>query len=369
MTKNINTENLHNSIIRPNTKFKKPERLFKYDNLRGFAIILVVFFHVLDSFFQFPFYRSLGQISLVIAMPLLFFISGYFSKVDENTQIKAFNGLFIPFVLFCTLWIAFSFFVFGSDLPKTPYLVPAAGLWYLITLFFMRSFLPVFTKIKHVFWIMVALALLIGLVSLKSNFLGILKGLYYLPIFMLGYYFKNSDDYLNSINVKLKNILLKLRDFIVNNKLLIIIFLGLFLLALSFIFSDFPKNFFSFEKGYVQLDLGKKIGMLMRTLTLFSSIIIVILLTYLMPNKKTFLTKIGVNSLAIYILHFYFTRSLKNFFLDSSLGQFLFTNSYLAFLYVIIVTAFIVFILSRDIVTIYMKKFIDFFVNLVVKPN
>lgn len=233
----------------------------------------------------------------------------------------------------------------------------------------MRSFLPVFAKIKHVFWIMVALALLIGLISLKSNFLGILKGFYYLPIFMLGYYFRNSDDYLNSINVKLKNILLKLRDFIVNNKVLIIIFLGLFLLALSFIFSDFPSGFFSFEKGYTQLDLGKKIGMLMRILTLFSSIIIVILLTYLMPNKKTFLTKIGVNSLAIYILHFYFTRSLKNFFLDSSLGQFLFTNPYLAFLYVTIVTVFIVFILSRDIVTIYMKKFIDFFVNLVVKPN
>ncbi|WP_225369629.1 acyltransferase family protein [Methanobrevibacter arboriphilus] len=89
---------------------KKSQRLFKYDNLRGFAIILVVFFHVLDSFFQFPFYRPLGQITLVIAMPLLFFISGYFSKVDENTQIKAFKGLFIPFILFCTLWIAFSFF-------------------------------------------------------------------------------------------------------------------------------------------------------------------------------------------------------------------------------------------------------------------
>lgn len=216
---------------------------------------------------------------------------------------------------------------------------------------------------------MVSLALLIGLISLQSNFLGLLKGFYYLPFFMLEYYFRKSNEYLSSINAKLKNIFLKLSEFILNNKLLILLSLLLFLVGLTLIFSNFPSNFFSFEKGHVQLDLGKKIGILMRLLTLFSSIIILILLNYLMPDKKTFLTKIGINSLAIYILHFYFTISLKTFFLDSSIGQFISTNPCLIAIYVIIVTIFIVSILSRDFVTIYMKKFIVCFVNLIIKTK
>lgn len=173
-----------NSSAAEQSHSNNADRLFKYDNLRGFAIILIVFFHLSNTIPQFPFHKSIGQIILLVALPILFFVSGYFSKVGENTEIKAFKGLFIPYILFCTLWIIFTFFVFGSGLPKTPYLVPAVGLWYLITLFFMRSFLSIFVKIKHVFWTMVAIALLIGLISLKSNFLGMLKGFYYLPIFI-----------------------------------------------------------------------------------------------------------------------------------------------------------------------------------------
>lgn len=54
--------------------------------------------------------------------------------------------------------------------------------------------------------------------------------------------------------------------------------------------------------------------MFLRLITIAASIIVAILLNYLMPNKEMFLTKIGMNSLAVYVLHFYFTRSLKTFF-------------------------------------------------------
>ncbi|OQD59385.1 acetyltransferase [Methanobrevibacter arboriphilus JCM 13429 = DSM 1125] len=347
----------------------KNTRIFKYDNLRGLGILLVVFFHLLNSFFNFPIYKSIGQLIVIIAMPIIFFVSGYFSKVDENTQIKAFSGILIPYFLFCTLWIIFTFIVFGWDLPKTPYLLPSAGLWYLLTLFLMRSFLPVFVRIKHIFWIMIAGSLLIGLISYSSNFLSIFKTVYYLPLFMLGYYFKNSEYYLSELDSRISSVFLKVRNFIVSNKIITFVFLILFLIALSFIFADFPKNFFSFDISYDDLGIGDKLGMFLRLITIAASIIVAILLNYLMPNKEMFLTKIGMNSLAVYVLHFYFTRSLKTFFLGSSLGDIVSNNPYLAIIYVIIATLVITFILSRDFVTKSINKVINLFVKLLVKTS
>lgn len=56
-------------------------------------------------------------------MSPMFFISGYFTKIDENVEIKSFKGILIPYILFATLWILFKLFVFDSTLPKNPYFV------------------------------------------------------------------------------------------------------------------------------------------------------------------------------------------------------------------------------------------------------
>jgi len=365
----FNMFNINSSKVAENqpSPEKNVGRLIKFDNLKGLAIIFVVCFHSLNSFFHVPFYRIFGHLIAFFSLPLFFFVSGYFSKVDENTQIKAFKGIFIPYIVFCTLAAIF-LYIFESKLPGIPYLVPATGLWFLISLFLMKTFLPLFVKIKNVFWILIACALLIGLIPIEIKFLGLLKTIYYLPFFMIGYYFKNSNDYLKSKSKKIKDILLKLKNIILTNKKLIFIFLILFLVILAFIFSDFPNSFFSFEKGYAQLKIGTIKGMLLRLLTIFSSIIVVILLTYLMPNKQTFLTKVGLNSLAVYVLHFYFTKVLQEFFLKTDLGSHLFNNPILAILYVVIVTTVVVFITSRNVVSAYMNKFLGFFVKILVKP-
>ncbi|MEA4957118.1 hypothetical protein SDC9_17011 [bioreactor metagenome] len=350
-----------------NDKVKKV-RLLKYDNLRGLGILLVVLFHLMNPFSSVPFYGAIAKSSMIIIMPVIFFVSGYFSKVDENTEIKAFKGIFIPYIFFCTLWIIFTVIVLGSNIPKMPYIVPARGLWYLLTLFLMRLFLPIFVRIKHFFWIMIAGSLLIGLVTFGSNIFAFTKFIYYLPLFMLGYYFKNSDYYLNTINPKLKGLFLKIKDFFVNYKLITFGILALLLISLTFVFRTYPSGFFSFELSYSQLDLGNKIGMLMRLLVLLASLFAVILMNYLMTDKETFLTKIGKNSLAVYVLHFYFTRILDIYFIHSDLGSFLLDNPYLAGVYIVITALIITYVLSRDFITNILNKIFDIISKIFIKP-
>lgn len=348
---------------------EKPKRLFKYDNLKGLAIILVVMFHLINPFTEFGIYNSLRQLIAIVAMPLLFFISGYFSKVTENSEEKAFRKIFIPYIIFDTLWILFTVIILGSDFPSFPYIIPARGLWYLLILFWLRLFLPIIAKIKHVLWITIALAILIALISFDNNFLAFAKGLYYAPFFILGFYFKNPDIYLKNINSNIKNTLFKIKDFIIKHK---IIMLAVFLILsalVMIIVKGFPSGFFSFEHSYVQLKIGRKIGMLMRLFTILVGFAFIIILNYIMTDKKTFLTKLGANSLAIYILHFYITRLLDIYVIHSEIGDFIRSNILFSSIYAIAVASIILFVLSRDSISLAINKLTSYFENLIMTSS
>ncbi|KZX16033.1 acyltransferase family protein [Methanobrevibacter cuticularis] len=339
-------------------KLKIKDRINKYDNLKGLAIILVVLGHILVSFENYSIYYSLRDIIFVFHMPIFFFVAGYFSKTSYSSRIKAFKSLIIPFFLFGAFYYIFRFFLDG-DIPTAPFVIPPRGLWFLLSLFLMKLFLPIFKKVKHMFWISLALALIIGIFDLTNNIMGLTKTLCFLPSFLLGYYFKNSYEYLNDLKPTCRNILLKVRDFIVNNKKLILLFLILCLLAVTYLTNGFSHQNFIFELSYHEMDLGNTIGMLMRLFIISAGLIITLLLTYLMTNKKTFLTKIGRNSLAIYILHFYFIKFSQIFISKTSIGNLIESNVFFIAIYLSIVVGLIVAILSRDFVSKTIKELID----------
>jgi fucose 4-O-acetylase-like acetyltransferase len=81
----------------------------------------------------------------------------------------------------------------------------------------------------------------------------------------------------------------------------------------------------------------------------------------LMINKKMFLTKIGTNSLAIYILHFCFVGLLNEYFMTTEIGLFIKQDIFLSMVYSAIVVASIIFLLSRDKITKYLGLIIKSF--------
>ena len=66
---------------------KVKERINKYDNLRGLAMILIVFGHLNYSKVLGPF----NPLLFMIDLPVLFFVAGYFSKIDIDQPAKSFN--------------------------------------------------------------------------------------------------------------------------------------------------------------------------------------------------------------------------------------------------------------------------------------
>lgn len=352
------------------------KRLNKYDNLKGLAIIFIVFLHISNPFSHFPIRGDLTLLIVPICMSIFFFVSGYFTKVDENTQIKAFKQILIPFIIFTVTWIAYSFILFGTNLPKFPFLFPTVGLWYLLALFWLRSFLPILIKIKYMLIIAIILGLLVGLVNFPDHmgdFLAIGRTFGYMPIFLIGYYFKNSEEYYKSMNPtlssKLKPFFIKLSKTIKENKKIVFVVLIGILILLFILYQDVPVKFLQYKASYNSFDYGKKIGMLMRLFVILSSIAVVIIISYLIPNKKTFLTKLGRNSLSIYILHFYFASMSRKIFLKTDIGLTILHDPFLAMTYSVLLSAIVLFILSRDVIEKYMRKLIEVIGNFLIKDE
>ena len=76
---------------------KTKPRINRFDNLRGLAIFLIVFGHMAFStkFFSIDFLHSFVYL---FHLAILFFVSGYFSKVDLKQPIKLFKRLLIPYI-------------------------------------------------------------------------------------------------------------------------------------------------------------------------------------------------------------------------------------------------------------------------------
>ena len=324
-------------------------RDLKFDNLRGLAIILVVFGHFISSCFMFFTFDVVYTAIYLFHMPLFIFISGYFSKVAPDSNFKALKNIFIPFLLFDTLWIISAFLIDGN-LARTMYIIPGFGLWYLLSLFFWRTFLPAASRIKYVFWFSIALALFIGTIDFKTNFLAISRTLCFFPVFLFGYYFKDLKE-----------------KFTFNKYLAAGAFVALLISATLF-FAPKTKELLLFRVSYVGMNIGNLEGIILRLIVISVGILCCIFLFNVMTSKKTFLTKMGRNSLAIYVLHLYFVTYLP--YVLNYLGfKFVFESYLFSSIYVILGATIVLFILSRDIVSDGVNNLTDAAVKILIKDE
>ena len=81
-------------------EIKTVGRINRFDNLKGFAILLIVFGHLCFIYDKNNLVYLLRNFVYLVHLPIFFFVSGYFSKIGPNEPIKAFKRLLVPYILF-----------------------------------------------------------------------------------------------------------------------------------------------------------------------------------------------------------------------------------------------------------------------------
>lgn len=322
------------------------QRLHKYDNLKGFAIILIVLGHML-FLLNFPSVKFIRYFISIFHLPIFFFVAGYFSKIGPDETKKSFKRLIIPYLIVCTLYTIFLYLIGSKTQPL--FIYPTMAMWFLVALFFMKTFLPVVDNLKFPVLTSFVVALLIGFIDIDPYILGITRFFAFYPVFLIGFYYK---DY----KIIFCNKYRKLTE-LGNNKYYVII-LGIVTLAMcAFVAKYFPPKIIVLAEHYAH-----PTELILRFIVLVLGIGVTLILNYLASNKEYFLTKIGKNSMAVYLIHPSIVTSIQNV-VSSVLKQ----NLILYLSFSIIVSLIIVFILSRDIVTTSLNKLFDFTYNLFFK--
>ena len=283
----------------------------------------------------------------ISALPIFFFVAGYFSKTTPDQPLKNFKRLIIPYIIFTILFKLFSVCFTGKVYLNSIFIQTEIGLWFLLVLFFMKILLPIIDKFRFPLLISIICALLAGFIDVSPNLLGLTRFMGYLPIFVLGFYYENYKEKFYSFKPKLYEFYKKHFKFIFCISLIIIVFI-INIISHKFMLFKYPYE------GNILFEIIKT------AIIIIVEMVFVILLTELMTNDHTFLTKFGKNSMAVYLLHIFFLIINKKVSVLNGV------NDMVAIPMTFILVFAVVFIFSRDFFTNCLNKLTNFVAKLII---
>lgn len=275
------------------------QRDYYFDNGKFLLIFFVVFGHFIRSFIDESLLsRALYNTIYTFHMPAFVLISGYFAKPVMNKEKlgKLTRRLLIPYLIFQTIYSVFYHFLLNEPFDLN-YLYPEWSLWFLLSLFSWHLLLPIFARWHPVLSLSIAISAGVGIgyLDFSGSFLSLARTFVFLPFFLLGYYLK--------------------RDFfrILHSKKLIFPAFNVILVTF-FLFYAFPEFDFHWlfgSKLYGEMEILLVSPALQRmTLYLLSTVMIFSFFVFV-PEKQYRFTRIGKNTLYVYLLHGFFIRLFR----------------------------------------------------------
>ena len=268
---------------------KNKERDYFFDNLKFILISLVVIAHFISPLGNIFIIRFIYRYIYIFHMPAMLFISGYFSKsiVKDGKLVK--NKIFNYILIYTIFQIIYTFLNKG----RFSIYQSQMGLWYLQCLILYQMILPIFTRIKSKYSILISiiLSLLVGMDIYASHTASLSRVLVFLPFFIVGFYLD-------------KNTIIKLYKNKFNKILAVFVFVLIGILLFNYINKfDWILNLTSGKVSYSAMKMSNIEGILFRTMWLIFAFMLIFSLIILTPKSKNVFSKMGSRTLQIYLLH------------------------------------------------------------------
>lgn len=330
------------------------KRDYQIDNIRGILLFLVVFGHALELLkISSPITAYVYNFIYMFHMPVFIFITGFLAKNVEKGRQSAFRQLFIPFLLFNSIWnliqvISMRIVEIPLDSPASfSFLNPGWALWFILALFLWKTLLPDLLKIKNIFAVVLVVGIFSRLFTEFNIFLSLSRFLVFSPYFIGGYLFNRAGlDKFRKIKWYIPALII----------IAVLIFNYFFTFhtqyPTEFLWADRSFSFFS-QSTLVSIFLGSILYVVG-----FSFVVVFIKFT---PMRKSRLSKVGRNSFPSYILHTYFIGTISFVLLQ--------LNATIQFIALFIISALLTLLLSTDFVTKYFNLLLSKVDHLFFKKN
>jgi len=282
------------------------ERDYSIDIIRGILMILVVLGHGLEFLRkENGFTAFLYNFIYFFHMPVFVFITGFLSKNIKKGRNRAVQTYFVPFLLFNIIWsvitLLSSYFTDTSKLNSNAsayftFFTPGWALWFMLSVFLWKIFLPDIVRIKNAFVVTLIIGLLSGLFVEFGAFMSLARTITFLPYFLAGYYC--SSDHITNIRSKSK--LWSILVFLAGG-LITYIYGNVLKLPSEMLWGDRSYN------HYIEQMLPALLITMVRYIVGFAFIFA--LINVIRGNNKVF-AKIGANTLSVYFMHTYLVGPL-----------------------------------------------------------
>ena len=261
------------------------------DNIKGILIFTVVFAHFLFNY-SLKHTNSLSHkiVNFIYCfhMPSFIFWSGFFSKSSNSRGFQNITKLTLIYVIFN---YSHGFILYEYKKINFNFYYPYNSYWYLLCLIYWRFSIQYFANQYFPITISFIISILVGFWKEIDSVFSIKRTFSFYPYFLLGYKFPK--QYLENI-IKLR------RKFYYFSLLLflLVIFISLkYLIVIEVSHSMMCNNYINYKD-----DIKIRI-----TLFIFSYLFIFVGIFIVPNNNICLLTKIGKNSLFIYLFHRIFT--------------------------------------------------------------
>ncbi|MDR3147840.1 MAG: acyltransferase family protein [Treponema sp.] len=274
------------------------------DNIKGLLIFLVVFGHVMQKYIHNR--ASYIYIAFVIIycfhMPLFVFLSGYFSKDASKARDRAFERFLLPYIVWELVWFIVNK-VSGWN-SEFNFAVPWFAYWYFVSLFTLCLLLPVLARIRCIVPLLFILALVSGLYTVYGSPFSLGRTICFSGFFMLGYFCDRGV--LETIR--------KHRIAVLVPALLTVTALILICLT-PYVRSRLGKIERSLwmAEAYRSTPIAAVDGLVIRSTIIIAAFFLGAFVIAVTPRGKSYLSRIGKNSLTVFVLHGFFVEVLNRY--------------------------------------------------------
>jgi fucose 4-O-acetylase-like acetyltransferase len=310
----------NNSFIEiENTEKIKSKIKFRYnilDNYKGILIFLVVFAHFLYEYsieHKDTFCYNIVKYIYTFHIPSFIISSGFLSKSINSRSLKALTKLILIYFIFNFLHGLILYLYENENLQL---LCPYNSYWFLLCIIYWRFSINYFANQYCSIIISFIISILIGFWKEIASEFSLKRAFSFFPYFLIGY--KISKENFNKI--------IEIR------KHFHIIIYSLFAIFLFFSIKFFPEIELSHSMMNSSYNLYYREDIKIRIKLFIFSFMYIIINVLILPNKEIpFITKIGKNSLFIYIFHRIFTIISYHEIFSSSKNNSLITLNSLIF--------------------------------------
>lgn len=272
------------------------ERSSYWDNLKAVLIFLVVLAHYFAAGFiysgksggQWVIPQSIYSFIYMFHMPLFLFVSGYFSKNTERGAKTAVSQLLLPYLIFNLICMVLEWALLDGVF-RNPVFYPVSHLWYLAALFLCRVFAGYLVKLRYSWLWALGLSLLCSVFQPGKDIMLLSRFLTFLPFFLLG--LETKQEMVEKLR--------KLPRWLCAGTLLLI--LGATVTAMGRYGVTVSQLCFLIETYAVGENLPQDLAVTVLRYLLAAVMSICVLV--LVPEKEGRWTRLGRNTMPIFLLH------------------------------------------------------------------